>query len=146
MTILDALADEALFARSFPAATWSAWFAFLGALYGLPLDGEGLETFRRHTGRSAAPSDAAREAWVVVGRRGGKSRISALVAVYLACFRDYSKALAPGERGTVMVIAADRQQARVVFRYVRGLLEERADARGEDRAPDERGDPSRATG
>jgi hypothetical protein len=119
MTILEALADEALFACSFPVSTWSAWLAFLGALYGLPRDGE----VRRHTGRSVAPSDAAREAWVVVGRRGGKSRISALVAVYLACFRDYSKALAPGERGTVMVIAADRQQARVVFRYVRGLLE-----------------------
>jgi hypothetical protein len=43
MTILEALGDEALFARSFPASTWSAWFAFLGALYGLPLDGEGLE-------------------------------------------------------------------------------------------------------
>jgi hypothetical protein len=123
VTILDTLADEALFAGSFPVSTWSAWFAFLSALYGLPLDGEGLETFRRHTGRSAAPSEPAREAWVVVGRRGGKSRISALVAVYLACFRDYSKALAPGERGTTMVIAADRQQARVVFRYVRGLLE-----------------------
>jgi phage terminase large subunit-like protein len=32
--------------------------------------------------------------------------------------------LAPGERGTLMVIAADRRQARVVFRYVEGLLDE----------------------
>jgi hypothetical protein len=123
VTILEALADEALFAHSFPASTWRAWFAFLAALFGLELEGEALDTFRRHTGRAAAPSAAAREAWVVVGRRGGKSRMSALVAVYLACFRDYSKALAPGERATMMVIAADRRQARVVFRYVLGLLE-----------------------
>jgi hypothetical protein len=51
MAVIEALADQALFARSFPAATWSAWFAFLGALYGLPLDGEGL-------GRSAATQGA----------------------------------------------------------------------------------------
>jgi hypothetical protein len=30
--------------------------------------------------------------------------------------------LAPGERGTVLVLAADRKQARVIMRYVRGLL------------------------
>ena len=69
------------------------------------------------------PVQTVREGWLVVGRRGGKSLISALVAVYLACFSEYSKALAPGERATVMVIAADRKQARVVFRYISGLIE-----------------------
>ena len=59
----------------------------------------------------------------MVGRRGGKSLIAALVAVFLACFRDYRKILAPGERGTVMVIAADRRQARGVFRYIAGFLD-----------------------
>jgi len=32
-----------------------------------------------------------REAWVIAGRRAGKSRIAALVAVYLATFRDYER-------------------------------------------------------
>ena len=59
----------------------------------------------------------------MVGRRGGKSRIAALVAVFLACFRDYRAILAPGEKGTVMVIAADRKQARHVFGYIAGLLD-----------------------
>jgi len=45
------------------------------------------------------------------------------VAAYLACFRDYRRVLARGERGHVMVLAADRRQARVVFRYIVGLLE-----------------------
>jgi hypothetical protein len=43
-----------------------------------------------------------------------------LLAVFLACFRTYQ--LAPGERGIVMLIAADRRQARVVKRYVSALL------------------------
>ena len=45
-----------------------------------------------------------------------------LCAVYLACFFNYRQHLAPGERGTVMVIAADRKQSRVVLRFIRALL------------------------
>jgi hypothetical protein len=60
---------------------------------------------------------------VIVGRRGGKSRVAALVAVYLACFRSYAGILAPGEKGTVMLLAADRRQARVLMRYVVGTLD-----------------------
>ncbi len=44
----------------------------------------------------------------------------ALIAVYLSCFRTYR--LARGERGVFMVMAADRRQARVVMRYVKGFL------------------------
>jgi phage terminase large subunit-like protein len=62
------------------------------------------------------------EAWLVCGRRAGKSFILALIAVYIACFRNYSDALTAGERGTVMVIAADRKQARTILRYIRGML------------------------
>jgi hypothetical protein len=46
-----------------------------------------------------------------------------LVAVFLACFRSYADILAPGELGTVMVLAADRQQARNVFGYITGLVD-----------------------
>ena len=46
----------------------------------------------------------------------------AVIAVYLAVFRDYRPYLQPGERATIMVIAADRKQARVIMRYIRGLL------------------------
>ena len=69
------------------------------------------------------PEEPATEAWMVVGRRGGKNFILALIAVYLAAFRDWRPHLAPGEWGTVMVIASDRRQARVTMRYVKGLLE-----------------------
>ena len=63
------------------------------------------------------------EAWLVCGRRAGKSAMMALIAVYAATFRSYEKYLSRGERATIMVIAADRKQARVILRYVAGLLE-----------------------
>jgi hypothetical protein len=40
----------------------------------------------------------------------------------LASFRDWRPYLGPGERGTVMIVASDRRQARVIMRYVVGLL------------------------
>jgi hypothetical protein len=83
---------------------------------------EQLAIYQRSTGRVTAPTKPANEAWLVCGRRAGKSFILALIAVYLACFRDYKRSLAPGERGTVMVIARDRAQARTIVRYVRALL------------------------
>jgi phage terminase large subunit-like protein len=60
----------------------------------------------------------------VVGRRGGRSRIAALIAVFLAAFKSYREILAPGERGVVMVLAADREQARVAFGYIEALLDQ----------------------
>jgi hypothetical protein len=53
---------------------------------------------------------------------GGKSFVLALIAIFLGVFRDYRAHLGPGERATIMVVAADRKQARVIMRYVKGLL------------------------
>ena len=123
-SIIDACHDSALFDPWFKnPTTWAAWFAFLKTLFGLLLTQKELALYRQCTGRTASPPRWFPEAWIIVGRRGGKSFIVALVAVYLACFRDYSKYLARGERGTVMINACDRKQARVIFRYVRALLE-----------------------
>jgi hypothetical protein len=122
-TILDAIDDPNLFARAFrDPRSWAAWRSFLAALFALPLLGQALDTFRQCTGRSEAPGQAFTEAWLVCGRRAGKSFVLALVAVYLACFHDWRPYLARGERGTLMIIAADRKQARVIMRYIIGLL------------------------
>jgi len=123
MNILDAIADRSLFAPWFKDhETWAVWVAFLAALFGLPLTPEQLATYRECTGRDEPPKAAMNEAWLVCGRRAGKSFILALVAVFLAVFRDYRQYLAPGERGTVLIVAADRKQSRVVLRYVSALL------------------------
>ena len=113
--------------KAYPEFLGPSWFAwsrvFLPALFGLPLTGEALELFTTHTGRTQAPSAQAREGWFIVGRRGGKTRITALLAVFLACVKTYR--LSPGERGIVMLPAADRRQARVLKRYIAGLLNQR---------------------
>ncbi len=124
MNILEAFADPDLFGPHFRGNTWAAWRAFLAGLFALPMDDEALELFRAHTGRAEPPRGPFKEAALIVGRRGGKSRVLALIAVYLACFRDYAPHLAPGEVATIAVLAADRKQARTVFRYARGLLRE----------------------
>ncbi len=125
MTILDALDDPQLFGATFTdRASWDAWRAFLAALFGLPMSKAQLACYQAHTGRRGAPTAPAREGWVIAGRRAGKSRAAAVLAVYIAAFRDHRPHLAPGEKATVAVIAADRQQARVVFRYVCGLLDD----------------------
>ena len=122
-TILEALADEALFAPHFqPAESWAAWRAFLAALFALPMDDDALAVYRASTGRETPPTEPASEAWLPIGRRGGKSRVLALIAVYLATFRNWRPHLAPGERGVIQVIATDRKQARSIFRYARALL------------------------
>jgi hypothetical protein len=122
VNILQALDDPALFEPHFKGPSWNAWKAWLAALFALPMNDAALALYRAQTGREATPTAPFNEAALIVGRRGGKSRILALVAVYLATFRDYTPYLAPGEVATVAVIAADRRQARTIFRYASGLL------------------------
>lgn len=123
VSILDAIRDRHLFAPWFKdEATWRVWRVFLDALFALPMTAEQLVVYQRCTGRSEAPAAPAQEGWLVCGRRAGKSFNLALIAVFLACFHDWRPYLAPGERATVMVIATDRKQARVIFRYIGALL------------------------
>lgn len=124
VTILDAMNDPALFGRWFgrDTATWRAWRVFLASLFGLPIAEADARLYQQCTGRTDPQTAPAVEAWMVVGRRGGKSRIAALIALFLACFRDYREYLAPGEVGTLPIIAADRKQARTVMRYMTGLI------------------------
>lgn len=121
-TIIEALSDPALFSGMFDAPSWRPWRAFLAALFALPMDAEALTLYRHHTGRHAPPIAPFREAGLVCGRRGGKSRTLAVVATWLATVPDYSPYIAPGETPVVAIIAADRRQARVILGYITGLL------------------------
>jgi hypothetical protein len=102
--------------------TWAPWFAFLKSVFSLPLDRGELATFRQCTGRKAPRPEGYTDATLVIGRRGGKSLALALIAAYLGTFRDWSEYLVPGERGHIVVIAADRKQAGSIFRYLKALL------------------------
>lgn len=123
MTIVEAMRDRNLFAPWFKKCeTWSAWISFLCALFALPMTADQATLYQRCTGRTEPPATPFQEVWLAIGRRGGKSFILALIAVVLATFHDYRRYLAPGERGTVLVIAADKKQARIILRYIRALL------------------------
>jgi hypothetical protein len=124
VTIIDAVEDQNLFRPLFKNLdTWRAWLVVLKAIFALPMDEADRTVFTSLTGRTDPPAQQVSECWLVVGRRGGKSFIVALIAVFLATFKDYRPCLGPGERGTVMVIATDRKQARVIMRYLTALLQ-----------------------
>jgi len=122
VTLLEALRDLNLFGKHFKGQSWKAWRVFLAALFAEAPAGDDLAVYRTCTGREAWPQAPFTEAALIVGRRGGKSRTLALIAVFLACFKDYAPFLAPGEVATIAVLAADRSQARAIFRFCLGLL------------------------
>src|SRR5580704_15378344 len=96
--ILRAAADRAVFAQHFQRSkTWDAWFAFLAALFALPMSNEQLAIYQKHTGRSTPPVLPCREAWLVCGRRAGKSFVLSLCAVFLSCFYDWTPYLGLGD-------------------------------------------------
>jgi Terminase large subunit, ATPase domain len=102
-------------------ATWKPWVVITKAAYGLQLTDSELELFHEVAGDRAPPSARVRELWCIVGRRGGKSRMAAALAVYQACFVKHK--LSAGEVGYVLVLASSRDQARVVFDYIKGFFD-----------------------
>lgn len=123
ITILQAIESPQIFGSWFKDRdTWAAWIAFLKSMFGLRLGDAELAIFKQCTNRSAPLTSGYLEATLIVGRRGGKSLIMALVAAYLGSFFDWRPYLTEGERGVIMIVAADRRQATTIFKYLRGML------------------------
>jgi hypothetical protein len=123
MDILAALDDRNLLGASIrDPDSWKPWRALLAAAFGLPLDPYQAELFRQCTGRTVPPGAPASYLWLVIGRRGGKSFAMALIAVFLAVFKDWRPKLSPGERAIVLLVAADREQVKILHRYCQGIL------------------------
>jgi hypothetical protein len=101
--------------------SWRGWRTILKAAYGTPLDNDELEFFRNVAQRDPPPGRV-RELWLIVGRRGGKDSIASLMAVEASRFADCI-AMRPGERAIVACLASDRDQASIVFGYIRGYFE-----------------------
>src|SRR5712692_9313989 len=114
-TILD-LMDAA----DMTGVEWTPWRSFWCAVYALPMSADELAVFQRHTKRTTPPQAPVSEAWMCVGRGGGKTRNSALHAVYRAITFDGSR-VAPGEDVVIPLLASDRRQARQALKYIRGF-------------------------
>jgi hypothetical protein len=124
-TILEVMDNPKVWGRWFrDPESWWPWRVFLKALFGLPMDEAELEFFRGSTGLEEPPAGGVLEAWLICGRRAGKSFILAVVAVYLAVFKDWRPYLVPGEVGTIKIIAVSARQGRVIYRYCRSLIAE----------------------
>ncbi len=102
---------------------FSRWRAFCAALTAAPMSEEEFALYRQCTGRTTAPQKPFTEAYAIVGRRGGKSRIAAALAVYAACHVQWPRT--PGETLRVMVVAVNKEQAGIVLGYVEALLRSR---------------------
>src|SRR5262249_19599332 len=119
--------DTALIKRSLLGAglgdtdTWRTWLTVLKAAFGRPLDAAELDAFHAVAGDRDPPKQRVRGLWAGAGRRSGKSRMAAAVAIYLALFVKHR--LVPGEKGMALVLAGSIDQAKTVFGYVRGFLE-----------------------
>jgi hypothetical protein len=117
-----ALADDALLGSILPGESWSTWRTFLIALTGEALDADERAIFTKFTGRTEPPPARVEEAAFVVGRRGGKDRAASVLATYIAGLCKHP-ALARGERGVVILIAADQRQAAITLSYIEACFE-----------------------
>lgn len=121
ITIDQALADKQLLGAALgDASTWRTWFSVLKAAFGIELTPDEQKAFVRVAGSRRPPKQKVAELWCIVGRRAGKSRVAAAIAVYTACFLRHD--LDPGERGYVLCLAATAAQAKTVFDYAEAFI------------------------
>jgi hypothetical protein len=125
MNIIDAIAEPRALRQCFgDLSTWRSWLTFLKVWDNIPIDDPAdIQLFRDATGLTEQPNAEIRESVVICGRRSGKSFISAVIAVYQACFKDWTPYLNKGERGWIFIIANDRNQARIIKDYISGILD-----------------------
>lgn len=114
---------EGPFAPWLGDSDWTPWYSFLMALRGEAMTETERRIFRRCTGRTTMPSTPFGEAWVVVGRRGRKSAIAAVLATYLALYGQWPRA--QGETVRVLVVAVSKDQAKLIRSYAEAILASR---------------------
>ena len=120
LTVSAAIDDRHLLGTAFAGPSWDTWRAVLRAAEGLPLSPGQRELFYQVAERDPPPGRV-RELWVVAGRRCGKDSIASAIATAVA-LGDHRAHLRPGERASMLCLAVDRQQARIVNRYIKGYF------------------------
>ncbi|MGX5803493.1 terminase [Bradyrhizobium sp. Arg314] len=124
-SILQAMTSPLAFGELYAAPSWRSWMAILKAAYALPLDDAELAIFADLAGGRAPPKRRVRELWVAAGRRSGKDSVAALIAAYAGGIEEaHIGRLRPGEKASVLCLASDRDQARLVLNYTKALIAE----------------------
>ena len=127
MNIVEAMQTPALYGDTFLGDSWEAWRAILSGAFNLPMTDTQKEHFNALAGGREAPKKRVRELFVISGRRCSKSHTTAATAIYLATLgfeiEGLKDRLSVGEKPVISLLAVDRSQAKVIFNYVRGMLE-----------------------
>jgi len=124
LNIIEAVESQSGLGAYFgDANTWRSWFVFFRALMGLECETqEDRELLQACTGLSESPVRPAKEAYVIAGRRSGKSTICALLSVFYAVWGGWEKYMAKGEQVKIFVIATNTNQAKIIIGYVKAIL------------------------
>jgi hypothetical protein len=123
LSIIQTLQDKQLLGQFLKdPKTWASWFSFLKCFFALPPEQKDVSLFKSCTGRHQWPTTPFSEAWLVIGTRGGKSFMTALLAAYLAAFKKYD--LSPGEKGHIIIVAPSVKQAKIIKEYLSSFFKD----------------------
>ena len=122
MNIIAAFDDPDLFGKFFTGDSWNGWRAVLKAAFAFPMTESDIEFFKSVAGDRDVPTEAVRELWAVVGRRGGKDSIASAIAAFTAATFTGQAKLRPGEKAVVICLATDREQAKLILNYTRAFF------------------------
>jgi hypothetical protein len=122
-TISAFLSHPEFLGQDFAGPSWDAWKVTLKAAFAEPMTKRERARFRELAGRDP-PKHRVKELWAAIGRRAGKDSIASAGACYLGVFGDFQRHLRRGERAVIVCLAVDRDQAGIVFGYIRAYFEQ----------------------
>jgi len=117
------LNDQNLLGSDFAAPSWDAWKNVLKGAFAEQMTDAEVARFRELASRDP-PHRRVRELWLGVGRRGGKDSVASAIATYLAVYGNFAPSLRRGEVASIVCLACTREQAAIVFGYIRGYFEQ----------------------
>jgi hypothetical protein len=121
INLVDAMSDPDLFLRWYDGESWDGWKAVLRGAFGLAMTEKEKEFFRSVADREP-PSKRVKEIWIAAGRRSGKDSVASLIAAHCGATFNKQHLLRPGERALILCLATDRQQAGIVFGYIKAFF------------------------
>ncbi len=124
LSLIEAISSESGLGKYFDdKATWESWIVFFKALSGSgELTGAELALLQSCTGLDSVPGEEIKEAYMICGRRSGKSTICALLAVFYAVWGEWDKFVSKGEQPKIFVVACNKEQAKIIIGYVKAIL------------------------
>lgn len=123
ISIDKVMRSKLLLGNYFSGPSWDRWESCLKAAHGIKLTETELAMFTEVAGRSP-PTKPVREFVAAAGRGAGKDSVISLDATHAAISFDPKGKLRPGEYAYVMCIACDRDQAGILFNFIRGYFDE----------------------